>query len=306
MYKRILLPIDASSCSEQTVRWGVTFAAAIGAEVTFLHVLEVATVLLSSLPTSATYLDDLLRDMRAAGKRSLEDAEREARAQGVACDAYMLEDQNPAHAILEAEKNYHLTLMATHSRHGIDRLFIGSVTEAVLRQSEKPHLILRCPDEGVATSATQTRFEQLLLPTDGSLCSDYALGEGLHLAKTLGARVVLLHALEVPLSVYTMTDSMVIEPSLREAAQKAAQETLQKARQRADELGVEAAVRLVDSPKLRPEEAIVEAEAEAGVDLTVMGTHGRRGLTRLMLGSVTEQVLRQSPTPHLVVRCPKR
>lgn len=304
MYNRILLPLDGSSCSEQTVRWGLDFAAAVGAEVTFLHVLEAPTNMLGSLPTGALYLGDLLRDMRATGKKSLEDAKTEANFRGVGCDAYMLEDQNPAHAILETEKNYHLTLMATHSRRGLDRLFLGSVTEAVLRQSEKPHLILRCPGEGAATSATQTRFEQLLLPTDGSLCSDHALDEGLHLAKALGARVILLHALEVPLSVYTMTDSMVIEPSLREAAIKAAQETLEKARRRADELGVEAALRLVDSPELRPEEAI--AEAETGVDLTVMGTHGRRGLNRALLGSVTERVLRGSPTSHLVVRCPKK
>ena len=72
MYKRILLPLDTSRGSEQNVRWGIDFAAAVGAEVTFLHVLEVSTGLSGSLPTSAAYLGELLHDMWAAGRQSLE------------------------------------------------------------------------------------------------------------------------------------------------------------------------------------------------------------------------------------------
>ena len=301
MYKRILIPVDGGSCSEQTVRWGLDFAAAVGAEVTFLHVVEVTTNMLSKLPTSALYLGDLIRDMREAGKAILADARLEAKAAGVGCDAYMLEDKQPAQAILEAEKSHHLTLMATHSRRGLDRLFLGSVTEAVLRLSEKPHLILRCPDDTSPLPA-QVSFKRLLLPTDGSACSGHALTEGLKLAKVLGAEVTFLHALEVPVTVYTMPESMVYEPGIREEVQRTAQAILEKAHREATEMGVKASSHLADTAHLRPDQVIVNAEAE--IDLTVMGTHGRRGFNRVLLGSVTERVLRRSVAPHLVVRCP--
>lgn len=302
MYKRILIPIDGSLCSEHTLRWGLQFAKALTAEVTFLHVLENPLSSTYSLPGGASYAAELRQDLQEAGTASLENAKLRAKDAGVTCDAFMREDDHPARAILHAEAAYHLTLMGTHSRRGLDRLFLGSVTEAVLRRSDKPHLILRCPaeDTSAPVATGNPTFEQFLLPIDGSACSDRATEEGLGLAKVLGAKVTFLHALEPPVTVYTMSGSMVYEPSIREDLRKVAQASLEKAQRRASELGVEAAVRLVDAD-IRAETTILAAEGAS--DLTVMGTHGRRGFNRALLGSVTEGVLRQSSAPHLVVRC---
>ncbi len=104
------------------------------------------------------------------------------------------------------------------------------------------------------------------------------------------------------MTVYTMEGSMVYQPSIREDLGGFAQGTLDRALSRAAEEGVEATMKLVDSGSARPDQAIVDAEALA--DLTVMETHGRRGFDRALLGSVTERVLRRSPTPHLVLKCP--
>lgn len=303
MYKRILMPIDGSPNSEFALEWGIRFAKALNAEVTFLHIIETPVSIFAAynLPSSAFYLGDLVQDMRAAGKSILANAKAQAEALDVTCNATMLEDKQPARAILEAEEAHHLSVMATHSRQGLDRLFLGSVTEGVLRRSDKPHLILHGPDEGAPTSSAKEQFEHFLLPIDGSDASDSAVEEGLGLARSLGARVTFLHALEVPVTVYAMTESMVYEPSIREELKKAGQESLEKAASRALELGVEAEVRLVDSPNIRAETAILEAEG--AFDLTVMATHGRQGLNRALLGSVTERVLRQSSVPHLIVKC---
>ena len=303
MYKRILMPIDGSPNSEHTLAWGIGFAKALNAEVAFLHVLENPISRVYGLPGGAGYLVEMMQDLREAGKTVLEDAKRRANEAGVTCDAFIRENDHPATAILHAENAYDLTVMGTHSRRGLDRLFLGSVTEAVLRRSDKPHLILRSPDDDASIPAVsdQAAVKNILLPIAEGASSDSAVEEGLHLAQSLGAQVTFLHVLEVPVTVYTMPESMVYEPGIREEMKKAAQEALEKAQSRASELGVEAEVQLVDSSNIRAETAILEAEG--AFDLTVMATHGRRGVNRALLGSVTEGVLRQSSLPHLVVRC---
>ena len=299
MYKRILMPLDGSPCSEQVLEWGLEFARTLDAEVAFLHVLENPLTSTYSLPGGALYASELRKDLHEAGTAILENAKARAEAMGVTCDAFIRGAGGPAKAILEAEPAYHLTIMGTHSRRGLDRLFLGSVTEAVLRRSNKPQLVLHCAEENTATSFTT--LEQLLLPIDGSACSDRATEEGLQFAGALGAKVTFLYALETPFAIYTIPEMTSYEADIREDLKKAAQTSLDRAQRRAADLGVEADVRLVETPNTPAEDAILAAEK--AFDLTVMGTHGRRGLNRALLGSVTEGVLRQSSVPHLIVRC---
>lgn len=301
MYRRILIPVDGSPCGGHTVSWALGFAEAVGAEVTFLHVLENPPLSMYTLPGGVLYGAELMPELERAGKALLENLQDEARALGVTSETLIVEAEHPARTILQRESEHDLTIMGTHSRRGLDRLFLGSVTEGVLRRSEKPQLVVRCPAEDAPWGTQEARFGRILLPIDGSPCSDRAIDEGLRLARSLGAQVTFLHALEVPVSVYTMPESMVYEPQLREDLKRAAQNVLDKARARAAELGVEATTELVDHPGVRATEAILEREGD--VDLSVMATHGRRGVGRVLLGSVTEGVIRQSAVPHLVVRC---
>lgn len=302
MYRRILIPVDGSPCGGHTVSWALSFAEAVGAEVTFLHVLENLPLSMYTLPGGALYRAELMPELERAGKVLLENAQAEAEALGVTLETLIVKAEHPARAILQREADHDLTIMGTHSRRGLDRLFLGSVTEGVLRRSEKPQLVVRCPTEDAPRGTQEARFGRILLPIDGSPCSARATDEGLQLARALGAQVTFLHALEVPVSAYTMPESMVHEPQLREDFKGAAQSALDEARAHATELGVETTTELVDHPGVRATEAILEHEGD--VDLSVMGTHGRRGVNRVLLGSVTEGVIRQSAVPHLVVRCP--
>jgi len=144
-------------------------------------------------------------------------------------------------------------------------------------------------------------YKRILMPTDGSPCSDHALDHGLELARVLGAEVLFLYVVEDPLNVYNMPGSRVYAPELHEDLVKAGELALVRALERARERGVEART-LLRETAARPADVILEVEGEA--DLTVMATHGRRGLDRLALGSVTESLLRRSDQPRLVVRCP--
>ena len=144
-------------------------------------------------------------------------------------------------------------------------------------------------------------IHRVLMPTDGSPCSEAAIREGLETVKKLGAEVVFLHVLEDPLlplypSPYTY--DMSYRPQLYQDLQNAAREALSQAESLADQAGVPCTTRLVEHQ--HPVEAI--HHAEAGVDLVVMGTHGRRGFNRLMLGSVAEEALHRAEKPYLMFR----
>lgn len=142
-------------------------------------------------------------------------------------------------------------------------------------------------------------YKRILMPTDGSNCSQQAIREGLEVAKNMGARVTFLYALEnISSSFWISPESVPYGLELLEDLKRVGNEALSKASELAQAFGVEAETRLVEA---RPVEAILN-EAK-NHDLIVMGTHGRSGLDRFMLGSVTEAVLHRSERPVLVLRC---
>ncbi|MFN4070898.1 MAG: universal stress protein [Thermus caldifontis] len=142
-------------------------------------------------------------------------------------------------------------------------------------------------------------YKSILMPTDGSPCSLQALEHGLSLAKALGAKVHFLYVLENPAqAIWIAPESVPYGLELLEDLKKAGEEAIAKALNLAREKGVEATGEVKEGV---PVPTIVEAAK--GFDLLVMGTHGRTGLDKLLLGSVTEGVLHRVGVPVLVVRC---
>ncbi|MCP9886379.1 universal stress protein [Cyanobium sp. ATX 6A2] len=146
-------------------------------------------------------------------------------------------------------------------------------------------------------------FQLLLVPTDGSEISARAVHQAVDLAAALGARVRFLHVQNnYPISlvgVGELVEASTIE-ALVEAAGKRAEAILQEAVAVADKAGVLAERAVLMNPL--PHKAILEEASATGADLIVMGSHGRRGLEGLLLGSETQRVLLGSSTPVLVVR----
>lgn len=139
-------------------------------------------------------------------------------------------------------------------------------------------------------------FKHILVPTDFEACSAHALDVAVGLAGSLDAKLTLLHVWEIPIYPYMdfMLNSEMIASVEDRAAKRlaAALEEVQKLVPGADS-------------KLKtglPWSGILEAIGEVKPDLVVMGTHGRRGVSHLMLGSVAEKVVRLSPAPVLTVR----
>jgi len=135
----------------------------------------------------------------------------------------------------------------------------------------------------------------LLVPVDFSACSEHALDYACALASKLGARIHVINAIggTMPELAVALTDQMI--SSLRHS-NAAALEQLIAPRRAGVAFGE---IMVVDSDA---RDAIVQAARAVHADLIVIGTHGRRGLTRVLLGSVAEDVLRRAPCPVLAVR----
>lgn len=137
-------------------------------------------------------------------------------------------------------------------------------------------------------------MKHILVPTDFSDAADRALDTAIELARAFEARLTLLHVWSMPYTAYSEGLTWPVD-DMERAARRALDETLAKAIARYPR--TEAVLRR-DGDWAQ----ILEVVRELGVDLVVMGTHGRRGLPRLVLGSVAERVVRMSPVPVLTVK----
>jgi nucleotide-binding universal stress UspA family protein len=142
MYKKILMPTDGSACSQKAITEGLEVAKNMGAQVTFLYVVENMASAMWISPESVPYGVELMEDLKKVGQEALEKATQMAQAVGVSAETKLAEGR-PIDTILQETKNHDLVVMGTHGRSGLDRWMLGSVTDAVLHRAEKPILVLR-------------------------------------------------------------------------------------------------------------------------------------------------------------------
>jgi nucleotide-binding universal stress UspA family protein len=144
-------------------------------------------------------------------------------------------------------------------------------------------------------------YSKILVPVDGSGNSLKGLAEALELASALKARIKLLHVVNELILDPALTPSVYYE-RLIEGMRESGNAILANARTIANQRGTDVEVELVESIGGRASDYIVAAAQQWRADLIVMGTHGRRGVSRLTMGSDAELVVRSAPVPVLVVR----
>lgn len=144
-------------------------------------------------------------------------------------------------------------------------------------------------------------YQRILVPLDGSSTAARGLSEAIRLAKNQESQLRLLH----------IADERVVDcgfapgtygSKLLESARDEGRKILSNAQELAQEEGVGAEILLMDSAGEQIAPLIIEQAKTWSADLIVMGTHGRRGLSRLALGSDAECVVRNSPVPVLLIR----
>jgi nucleotide-binding universal stress UspA family protein len=139
-------------------------------------------------------------------------------------------------------------------------------------------------------------YRHILIPIDGSELAEHGLAHGLALAKYLGAKVSVIFVLE-PFSEMTARFREAVA-RYAELRKEQATSVLDRAASAAEKAGVSCEVIQVENGQ--PHQAIITAADDKGCDLIVMSSHGRSGLSMLLIGSVTNKVLAQAKTPVLV------
>lgn len=196
-----------------------------------------------------------------------------------------------------------LVVMATHGRGPLSRLWLGSVTDHVIRHASVPLLLVR-PKDGDPVPMADLKLATVLVPLDRSAEAEAMLGPLTDLARLTQAHLTLLHVIEPVLGVSGAV------PPYPVAVPQEALETLRVEGQKyldhvADSLraqGLRVATKVVVGLGIAP---TILAQADEGhLDLVAMSTHGAGGFRRVLLGSVADKVIRGSGKPVLVYRPP--
>jgi nucleotide-binding universal stress UspA family protein len=144
-------------------------------------------------------------------------------------------------------------------------------------------------------------YKRILVPIDGSKTAALGLREAIRLAKDQGAALRVIHVVDKMAIIGVTEAGMNPRPVLAKLA-RSGRAVLGEARRSAKKLGVEADTELFEPVTKRVADAVLREAKRWRADLIVMGTHGRRGMPRLVLGSDAEQVVRLAQVPVLLVR----
>jgi nucleotide-binding universal stress UspA family protein len=298
MLERFLVPLDTSEMSEQVLPYVELFAEKL---VQPVHVLAVADdgELLAAAPSNVT-ITDMVDERRAMVSRYLQQVRERLEAGGITVTTEMAVGPS-AGTILKtaAKQSSGLIAMATHGRVGLERWFLGSVTDRVVREATTPVLLVRPGAQHI--SATPV-LDRIIVPLDGSELSEAALPYAMFLARAFERPMVLVRTLDLTWLTMggdaAMTDAG-LTPELEETLRDDSTSYLAETAARLRESGFTAET--VFSFRLPAEEIADQAHAAPGA-MIVMSTHGRSGLGRSVLGSVADRVVRSAETPVLLVR----
>lgn len=291
MHRRLLIPLDGSPASESAL----AFAELIPS--------ESVSLLRTEHPSSGGLLaaisaDELAR-WRAARQEEmrsyLEAAAAPFLAQGRDVTTTATFDE-PAAAIVRESADADLIIMGTLGRGGAERALIGSVADRVVRHAPASTLLVR----GGESPAMPPPIGRVVVPLDGSSLAEHALPVAVDLAADLG----------VPIHLVQVIDSDPVRDSVRGGilAARALEETRSRTESEARDYLSARAMDLLNRDERATWEvregkptAEIMASLKPG-DLLVMTTHARGGLTRWLLGSVANRLVRESPVPILLVR----
>jgi nucleotide-binding universal stress UspA family protein len=281
MFERILVPTDRSDPARRALEQAADLATQYGATVTVLHVVDTREL------DRGEDVDERTRTARTDLDASLDDLDLAVTPE-TAVRAGI-----PSEEILDYahESGTDLLVMGTHGRTGVRRYLLGSVAEKVVRLSDVPVLTVHPAEVDVGS----VPYERILVPTDGSDGAGAAVDCATDLATTYGAA---LHAVSVVDTGAMATD--VQFDVIADQLQAYAADAVEAVADAASEAGVEETETAVLEG--RPYDAIRTYVDEADIDLVVMGTHGRSGIDRYLLGSVAEKLVRTATVPVLTVR----
>jgi nucleotide-binding universal stress UspA family protein len=285
--ERILLATDGSEFSEGAIREAIGLAKRCGSKLSALMVIE-------SNPEYAGIAPQLVEKAERAAREHLETVKARAKLEGVSLDIIVREGEDSFNYIAEeATKNKStMLIMGRRGRKGLKRLVMGSTTARVIGHS--PCSVLVVP------RAAQVGFKSIVVATDGSKHSAAAASEAIGIAKRNKSKLTVVSV--VPSELMTQADidfAMNQREHLAEKEMNEAETYAKAVKEAAKNEGVEVQAFVMSG---KPADVIIETAREKKADLIVLGSHGRTGLEKLLMGSVAERVIVLSSCAVLVAK----
>lgn len=267
--EKLLLSADGSVLCEGAVREAINLAKTCGSK---LYIISVAEV-----PEFPEFIatPSMAEKLAADTKRYLESLKEKAEKEGVSCEILVRSGVEPYQYIVDeaAKNNVEMMIMGRRGRTGLMRLMMGSVTAKTIGHA--PCKVMVVP------RYAKLNFEKILIATDGSIFSELASREAISVAKRTGSSLIAL-------SVAKKDENLPV-----------AKESVDMVRQVAEREGIKVEAL---SLKGEPYEVIVKTAEQKNAGLIVVGSYGRTGIERLLMGSVTERVIGHSGCAVLVVK----
>jgi len=288
-FRKILCPIDFSAGSRNAMLTAVRIAKAHACELIVAHAWTLSS---TAVAGEILYPAELVKQIVDDNDRRLESAAEEARALGAPRVTAKMIDGEPWAMLVEyaeADPTIDLIVLGTHGRTAIARVFLGSVAEMVVRHA--PCSVLVVPHE-----CKPAPFERILCSTDFSDSSRLALSLALDLEPVASRAVTLLHVIEPP-RVYAGEIGADVHTGLGASSQKLLAGWGREAI--ASHPATVASFVRIGRPGTQVLAMLGEDNA---FDLIAVGSRGRTGFRRMLLGSVAERVVRQAGRPVLVAR----
>jgi hypothetical protein len=269
--EKLLLSTDGSLSAEGAAKVAIDLAKTCGSKLYVISVVEVPAFGAEFIETLPNMVDKLEKEARGV----LESLKDKATKEGVKCEALIYQGEEPYKYIIdEAAKNkVEIIIMGRRGKTGLGRLMMGSVTAKVIGLA--PCKVMVVP------KAAKLSFEKILVATDGSVYSELASRDAISIAKRSNSMLIAL-------SVAKKDENLPM-----------AEESVNTIRELTEKEGIKVETLTL---KGEPFEVIVKTAEQKKAGLIVIGSHGRTGLKKLLMGSVTERVIGHTKCPVLVVK----
>jgi nucleotide-binding universal stress UspA family protein len=298
MYKVIMAPTEGSDSERAAIAVAVKLAQRFEADLRLVRV-ETAPIVIETVPRQPVLeiTEQTLREERIARLRKLEALGTECRDLGDIRVITALEDGPVASTLRDyaTKFNVDLIVMSSHSRGGLKRFTLGSVTDYLIRRANIPVLVVKQPASFIGPTLEESAA-RIVVPLDGSTLAEQILPEVAALALRLHATVSLLQVL----TPQTYSQRQIMQPGLPwwDTDIAAADGYLTRAASYLAQQGVAVSNDVVLSDEVAT--AILDYATRTRADLIALATNGSGGISRLVFGAVADEITRKSPVSLLV------
>jgi len=296
MKRTILIPLDGSHFAERVLAFVRHAAKPQVSKLLLVYVTQPSQYYTVVVPDAMHTVN--INDWKEQSEKYLAHMAAGLRTEGYEV-TYVMSEGDVASTICEVAdaQNVDMIAMTTHGRSGLAKWVLGSVADRVIRVAHQPVLLVRPQEEEIPS----TPIQRILVPLDGSRLAEEALEQAILLAKENQSEIWLLQSVEFPEYWGEEYAGMHAIPSLisTEEQEAAAREYLL---QLAETVTAEALSAQIIVTTGHAASAISDVVTDNDIDLIVMSTHGRSGLSRWVFGSVAEKVVRLAECPVLLIR----